>query len=77
MCVFLGGEDAEDVVVFVDGLAVVSSLLLVPPIRIRIALGALDWYRIFVAAILFIAVSGRNAERVALQLTMFGSSMSA
>jgi hypothetical protein len=52
VCVFLSGEDAEDIVVFVHRLAVVSALLRVPPVGVGVALGAFDSWRIDVAAIL-------------------------
>lgn len=42
VCVFLGREDSENVVVFVQGLAVVTAFLLVPPVAVRIAELALD-----------------------------------
>ena len=37
MRVLFGREDAEDIVVFVNGFAVVASLLLVPPIAVGVA----------------------------------------
>jgi hypothetical protein len=52
MCVFLGGKDAEDVVVLMDWLAVVSTLLWVPPVGVGVALRALDGWRVDVAAVL-------------------------
>jgi hypothetical protein len=42
VCVLLRGEDAEDVVVLVDGFAVVAALLLVPPVAVGVAELALD-----------------------------------
>lgn len=49
----LGGEEAESVVVLVDGLAKVTTLLLVPPIAVGVTEGALDCRRVYVAAVLF------------------------
>ena len=44
MRVLFGRKDAEDIIVFVNGFAVVASLLLVPPIAIGVAeLALLRW----------------------------------
>ena len=37
MGILFRGEHAEDVVVFVDGFAVVATFLLVPPVAVRVA----------------------------------------
>ncbi len=37
MSVLFGGENAEDIVVFVDGFSEVPSLLLVPPVGVGVA----------------------------------------
>ena len=50
--VLLWREDGKNVVVLVEGFAVVAALLLVPPIAVRIAELALDGRRVDVAAIL-------------------------
>lgn len=50
--VFFGGEHAVNVVVLVDGLAVVASFLLVPPVAIGVTELALQRGRVDVAAIL-------------------------
>jgi hypothetical protein len=49
----LGGEDSEGVVVLVDGLAEVATLLLVPPIAVRVAEGAFDCWGVDISAVLF------------------------
>lgn len=59
--VSLCGEDAQDVVVFVDGLAEVAAFLLVPPVAIRVAKLALDEGRVDVASVLLYDVSLRGA----------------
>ena len=43
MGILVWREDAEDVVVLVDGLAVVAHFLLVPPIGVGVAKLALEW----------------------------------
>ena len=53
MGVLLEGEDAEDVVVLMDGLAVVAALLLVPPVGVRVAELTLLARRVNVAAVLW------------------------
>lgn len=45
-------EDAQDVIVLVDGLAVVAALLLVPPVLVWVTQLALDWRWLWVAAVL-------------------------
>lgn len=59
--VFLRGEDGKDVVVLVDGLAVVAAFLLVPPVAVRVAELALDGRGVDVAAVLY-AASGLAVE---------------
>ncbi|KAL8933278.1 MAG: hypothetical protein Q9211_005870, partial [Gyalolechia sp. 1 TL-2023] len=53
MRVFVGGEDAEDVVIFVDGFPEVAPFLLVPPVGVGVAELALLGRRLDVAAILY------------------------
>lgn len=48
-----GRKDAQDVVVLVDGLAVVAALLLVPPVGVGVAELALDGWGVDVAAVLW------------------------
>lgn len=50
--VLVWGEHAEDIVVLVDGLAIVSPLLLVPPVGVRVAELALDRGRLDVSTVL-------------------------
>lgn len=47
-----GGEETKSVVVLVDGLAEVATLLLVPPVTVRVAEGALDCWRVDVSTVL-------------------------
>lgn len=47
-----GREDTKSVVVFVDGLAEVATLLLVPPVTVRVAEGALDCRGVDVSSVL-------------------------
>lgn len=51
--VVVRGEDAEDVVVFVNGLAKVAALLRVPPVGMGIAVLTLDGGRVDVASVLW------------------------
>ena len=49
----LGGEETKSIVVLVDGLAEVATLLLVPPVVVRVAEGALDCWRVDVSTVLY------------------------
>ena len=49
----LGGEETKSIVVLVDGLAEVATLLLVPPVIVRVAESALDCWRVDVSTVLF------------------------
>ena len=51
--VWLGREDTKSVVVLVDGLAEVTTLLLVPPVAVRVAEGAFDCWRVDVSTVLY------------------------
>ena len=53
MGVWLVREDTKDIVVLVDGLAKVAAFLLVPPVAVRVAEGALHCGRVLVSAVLF------------------------
>ena len=48
-----GREETKSVVVLVDGLAKVATLLLVPPVAVRVAEGALDCWRVDVSTVLY------------------------
>lgn len=85
-CVVVRGEDSENIVILVDGLAKVSSLLGVPPVGIWISVLALDTGRINVAAILYfteqlaiqpssIAVSSDNWHKILSVVVMRGISL--
>lgn len=50
--VLLWGEHTQDIVILVDRLAVVASLLLVPPVAVRITELALHRGRVDIAAVL-------------------------
>lgn len=52
MGVCLSGEDTQDIIVLVDGLAVVAALLLVPPVGVRVTELALDRGRVGVLSVL-------------------------
>ena len=52
MRVFVRREEAENIIVFVDGLAEVAALLLVPPVRVRVAELPLLRGRVDVASVL-------------------------
>jgi hypothetical protein len=77
VCVVLSGEDAEDVIVLVDGLAVVSALLRVPPVGVGVACCALDGRWVDVAAVLLRLVRVKCVGVCLRVHTMFGSSISA
>ena len=57
-----GGEDAEDVVVLVHGLAEVAALLLVPPVAVGVAEGALDGRGVLISAVLLQGFGSIDAE---------------
>lgn len=77
VCVGLGREDAKHVVVLVNGLAVVATFLLVPPVGIRVTLGAFLWGRVCVASVLqstrqYLCLSSFSS--ILIERTMLGSS---
>lgn len=51
MRILLGTENAKDIIVFVYGFAVISSLLLVPPVCVGVSELARDWGGVYVAAV--------------------------
>lgn len=51
-CVFVGCEHAQNVVVLVQRLAKILSLLLVPPVTVRVSELPLDWRGLNVTAVL-------------------------
>ena len=63
MVVIVQREGTEDIVIFVDGLAIVPSVLLVPVFTVRVAVSALLGGRVDEATILGLLASAITAPR--------------
>ncbi len=55
MCVVFQSKDAQDFVVFMHGLAKISSFLLVVPVGVRISMLSLDPRRIYITTVLYVS----------------------